>query len=409
MSRTDSADWGIRVPDRDSSRAVLTATATHQTPSELLPIPQVSANLTDLEASLTGKSGLFDPAHVQALLDPASADAVLDALPSPGSGTELDLLLFYYAGHGLLNEDKQLCLALPGSEDRVGRTTRTSLPVSAVFESMKGVRAHYRVAILDCCFSGRAVDAASASHIHLLTATGPTRKAHAEAGRRHTAFTEGLLHLLDHGIPDGGRHLDLATVYRRLGVSLPAARPARPTPAQRSVNFSGDLAIGANPAHGTALTRQGLMARARFAGELRDLGRLSDRNPGQALRLLQAVQLMSEVVTDGMRAFAHDDPGILAYRTTHASMTAQAGAVAEAVELLEVVVRDWETVAPPGDAGLEAARACWNHWLGSPPGGEPQAAREAGGPERARPSQVGAGLAAIELLARMVGTARTKV
>jgi len=52
----------------------------------------------------------------------------------------------------------------------------------------------------------------------------------------------------------------------------------------------------------------------------------------------------------------------LLYRHVHASATGESGNPAQACALLERTVADWETVAPAGDAGLEAARASRDYW-----------------------------------------------
>ncbi|WP_055591441.1 caspase family protein [Streptacidiphilus griseoplanus] len=360
---TDS--WAVAVPDRRRSVAVLIGTATHVAPSRLHPIPQVTADVTALAEVLTGPLGILDPSGVRSRVDPHTAGEVLDLVPGGRPAGGLDLLLFYFAGHGVLAEDDRLCLALPGTVDEPGRTARTSLPVDAVLEAMRGVRARYKVAVLDCCFSGRAMEAPAAASIHLLTATGPTRKARYGDGSRFTGFTGALLELLSQGVPEGGEYLDLSTVHRRLAVSLPAAPEPCPVPAQRAVGSTGDLALAVNAAHGQRRTRRGLAARARFALELRTLG-LSGR-PGQEDRLRQAVRVMREVAEDGAEALGRTDPLVLSYRHAHASLLGESGSAERALACLDAVVADWEAAAPSGAPGLTAARASRDHWRGRVP------------------------------------------
>jgi hypothetical protein len=346
--------WPPLVPSRLRSAAVLVGTSTHVVPGSLPPLPQAKASVAALAAQLTGPLGLLDPSVVHCRIDPQIPADVLRLLPAPDGG-ELDLCLFYFAGHGLRGEDQRLCLALPGSVDDEKSAERTSLPVAAVLQTMRQIRAEYKVAIIDCCFAGRALDAPEAADIHLLTAVGRTRKALSPEGQELTGFTGALLRLLAEGVPEGPEHLDLSTVYRHLAVTLPSAR--LPAPMQRAIGASGDLALARNAAHGTSRTRQGLLARARFAEQVKALG-----PAGRPRRSVQVAQLFEGIASDAVREFGPTDYQTLRYRHVYASATGESGNPRQACALLERTVADWETVAPAGDAGLEAARASRDYW-----------------------------------------------
>lgn len=351
--------WAIQVPRPLRASAVLIGTATHVTPGGLRPIPQAAANVTSLAGALTGPLGFFDPSKVRTRVDPRSPAEVLDLMPTPG-GERPDLCFFYYAGHGILADADRLCLALPGSVDEPGRAARTSLPVNEVFEAMKQSAARHRVAVLDCCYAGRAVDAPAAADVHVLAAAGRTKRARYGEDSEFTGFTGALLRLLAEGVPDGPEHLDLATLHRRLAVILPTATEPCPAPTQRTAGFSGDLALARNPAYGTGLTRQGLVARARFAMRLRQLALKGVTV--EPFHIEQAARLFAGIVADGIREFSAADPGVLAYRHAHGSLVGEAGDAAGAFKLLDATVTDWEAVTQAGDHGPEAARAARAYW-----------------------------------------------
>ncbi|MEU6084541.1 caspase family protein [Streptomyces sp. NPDC047108] len=352
--------WAVAVPRRPRSAAVLVGTAGHTAPGGLRPIPQVAANVRAFADALTGPSGLFDPSRVRTRVDPGRASDVLDLMPARG-GDRLDLCLFYYAGHGLLGEGDRLCLALPGSVDEPARAARTSLPVDDVLAALAHSAARHRVAILDCCFAGRAFDSPAAADVHLLTATSRTKRARYGTDAAFTGFTGELLRLLADGVPEGPGHLDLALLHRRLAVALPTAEEPCPVPGQRTAGLSGDLALARNPAHGTGRTRPGLAARAQFALRVRQeaLGGASAAGPG---RLARAVRLFAGIVDDGVRVFGAADPDVLAYRHAHASLVGEAGDASAAVRLLEAVVADAEAATPADAARVTAARASLTHW-----------------------------------------------
>jgi hypothetical protein len=349
-----AAAWPAVVPDRARSVAVLTGTASHVVPGTLPALPQAAAGVAALAAALTGPQGVLDPSAVHTRVDPTAPADVLNLFPAPGAGP-FDLCLFYFAGHGVRAEGDRLCLALPGSVDDERAAERTSLPAAAVFQAMRMVRAEHKVAILDCCFAGRALDIPDAADIHLLAAAGRVRKARTPPGSRYPGFTGALLSLLTEGVPDGPAHLDLGTLYRRLAVRLPAAD--LPEPLQRAYGTTGDLALARNRAHGTGTTRAGLLSRARFAEQTRKSGE-RDR----PRRLAQAVELFAGIASDAGAAFGPTDRDTLRYRHAHATAVGTAGAAGRACALLERIVADWDRAAPADDADARRARASRDYW-----------------------------------------------
>lgn len=213
------------------SRAVLVGTSTY---TQGLPqLDQAAANLTDLFDALVE---VVDPSGMHVIIDPTTAHLVLDPLDGCASSAA-DLLLFYYAGHGLRDQDDRLCLALPGSVDTPRDARRTSLPVDSVLEIMKRAPARHRLVILDCCYSGLVMDSPAAADLHLLTATNRTTKAAYRVDARDTEFTGELVRIL----VDGPGPVDLGSVYRHLDRALLAR--GLPRPRQRCVDHSADFVL----------------------------------------------------------------------------------------------------------------------------------------------------------------------
>ncbi|MET7695693.1 hypothetical protein ABZT06_48880 [Streptomyces sp. NPDC005483] len=158
-------------------------------------------------------------------------------------------MLVYYTGHGLLDEDGLLHLALSSTDP--GHVGFTGVPADLVKRYLGRARARLRVLVLDCCFSGRAVAAMTesgsllsaqldVSGTYTLTSTTATAPSHAPPGQRHTAFTAALLDALNQPEPltldDIHQHID--TVLQGMGL---------PRPQRRSVNAAGDLALVRGP------------------------------------------------------------------------------------------------------------------------------------------------------------------
>ncbi|MFI1198171.1 caspase family protein [Streptomyces sp. BHT-5-2] len=349
-----SPPWPPIVPAPGRSAAVLIGTATQVVPSTLPQLPQAAAGVTALTAELTGPYGLFDPSTVHSRIDPPTPAEVLRLLPAPG-GERLDLLLFSFSGHGVRGPGDRLCLALPGTVDDGNSAEHTALPVATVFQALESVRARHKVVVLDCCFAGRALDAPEAADVHLLAAAGRTKRARTPEGYPQTGFTATLLRLLAEGVPDGPEHLDLTTLHRHLDVALPAA--GLPRPLQRAFGDSGDVALFRNRAHGTAGTRPGLLARARFAERLKATAATGGRR-----RLRHAAALFAAIASDAAAHLGPTDPDTLRYRHAHASATGAAGEPQRAHALLRETVAAWEPTVPPDDPGLAAARASLDVW-----------------------------------------------
>jgi caspase domain-containing protein len=100
----------VRLADPLRSRAVLVGPRAYQ---HLKPLPAVARNLTGLQALLTDLELWGLPSrHCTVLDSPESTDVVLNALMRAASAAT-DTLLFYFAGHGLIDPDSgRLWLAL---------------------------------------------------------------------------------------------------------------------------------------------------------------------------------------------------------------------------------------------------------------------------------------------------------
>ncbi|MGH3718834.1 MAG: caspase, EACC1-associated type [Pseudonocardiaceae bacterium] len=145
-------------PDPTRSRAVLIGASHFAAAGPDLPdIPAVQANLTALRHALTSPgTGVLRPESCRVLTDPTSVDEVGTAL-SEQAATATDLLLVYYAGHGLVDDRGRLHLALAHTHPL--RARWTAFPLELLREEIANSAATTRVLVLDCCFSGRAIDA----------------------------------------------------------------------------------------------------------------------------------------------------------------------------------------------------------------------------------------------------------
>ncbi|MFE5539346.1 Hsp70 family protein, partial [Streptomyces sp. NPDC056519] len=216
----------MRLPDGERSRVVLIGTANYRLDPDLPDIPSVLNNLADLAGSFNlPLHGWTTSQTCRVIEDPRDQTELAVQLSEHASQAE-DLLLVYFAGHGLLDPGGELFLGLSGT--RRGNLLRYSaMPFDGIREIVRNSPARNRVVILDCCFSGRAVDAmGDADSLALdqidiggsftLTATSAGRTARAPLGERNTAFTAELVRLLREGHEQAPYDLTLSQIHQIL-------------------------------------------------------------------------------------------------------------------------------------------------------------------------------------------------
>ncbi|WP_331734263.1 MULTISPECIES: caspase, EACC1-associated type [unclassified Streptomyces] len=239
------------LPDPGASRAVLVGTSRYQ---HLEQLPAVSNNLQALAGILSSTLSLQLPTqHVAVVENPAAAHTVVSEVRQ-AAAEATDTLVIYFAGHGLIDPQDTLSLALPHTE--FGRI-ETGLPYDWLRQALLlDSRAERHIVILDCCYSGLALgrmsaspglaDQAAVEGSYLLAAAAETRTALAPVGDTYTAFTSALLDTLRHGIPGGPALLDLETIYQHLHLTLQAR--GHPVPQARGRNSGARVALGRNHA-----------------------------------------------------------------------------------------------------------------------------------------------------------------
>ncbi len=241
----------MMLPDPNRSRVVLVGASRYE---HLAALPSVDRNLDKLQRLLTEPSvwGVA-PEHCVLVRDPRSADDVLDVLRI-AAGEASDALVFYFAGHGLLQ---------PETEDLyLGLTTTTVGPLHRALRydevrrlMLSNAACASKVVILDCCYSGRAMaggmagtseiaDRTRIEGAYLLTASTETALALAPPDEALTAFTGELVNVMAEGVPNGEDLLTLDTIYFNVRSALQAK--TRPTPQRRSRNDGGLVALARN-------------------------------------------------------------------------------------------------------------------------------------------------------------------
>jgi WD40 repeat protein len=238
-------------------RAVLVGTGTHAPESPLPAVPAAADTVRDLAKVLFERCGLAEDS-TSVLVDPSGPEEVGRTL-TEAAKEAIDVLLFYYVGHGLISPGCELYLATRATKDLTeGLPVYQALPYSTVRDALADSEARCVIVVLDCCFSGRAYgslggaadDGFALSYVHgsyLLTSAAGAEFAWAVEGKRHTAFSGELIRLLREGDAFGPPQLTVGHLYQHLVRVLPAQ--GFPMPRCQAVDRIGEIVLATNPAY----------------------------------------------------------------------------------------------------------------------------------------------------------------
>lgn len=229
------------MPDLSRSRAILIGTASYQDPG-FTPLPAAANSLAGMQQTLTNPHLCgWSSGRVTVLENPTDMRQVAQTLRREARSTD-QVLLVYFAGHGVILPRGQLGLAL--SDTDAENPDITGLAYQIVREALLDSPAQVKIVILDCCYSGRAIETQSAGIADLTdtqgayTLTASDLEAHVlplpQQANTATSFTAEFLHLIRTGIPGGAQNLTFADIYPHLRHRLHARN--LPAPNQRGTD-----------------------------------------------------------------------------------------------------------------------------------------------------------------------------
>ncbi|MBW4722169.1 caspase family protein [Saccharothrix obliqua] len=242
----------LPIPQR--SRAVLIGTSDFRQADRFSPLPSVRNNLFDLVSALTSAdTGILGWEQCIVVDTPDSVSSFMERLRGAVNQAE-DLLIVYYAGHGVRHDTKDELYLTVRHTDRDG-LAGSAVPFEFVREVLADSPARVKLLILDCCYSGTALGAMSGSGINsrdiaiagtsVITSTSRNQVSHAPPGERNTAFTGELIALLKRGTSIPGAPLTIRTLYRSLLAAM--ANRGLPEPKFKSTDTSADLLLRREP------------------------------------------------------------------------------------------------------------------------------------------------------------------
>ena len=253
------------VPLRDysRSRAILVGTWEYEF-FQTITIPAVRNSFTRMAELLKSSLCGWPDDRLSLFPNERSSSNLPDRLISIFEDAS-DVALFYFVGHGLLDDQDELCLTLCDSRGEMSRRATTSLPFHAVRRALIHSPAQIKIVILDCCFSGAATtpgnslaaSLAAAEALDMAVGTGAfTITASREYGLAwyeppesatpQTFMTKYLIDLIEAGIPGEPEVLKLRPLSRQLMENL--ARDLLPGPGVRNIDDARDFVFARNTA-----------------------------------------------------------------------------------------------------------------------------------------------------------------
>ncbi len=248
-------DQRLRAIDPARSACVLIGVHDY---TDLHKLPGVARNLEALQEVLTDRCVWGLPRdRLRVVTNPRTSREITRNVEEMAQRAQ-DALIVYYSGHGLIDPDEnELYLGLPDSEKGVADT---SARFRSVRRAMRDCDAACRAVILDCCYSGRALDEMGEGGLDLTLGTEPAEGAYymtstardrrgLAAGRdRCTVFTGALVDVLREGLPDGRDMLSLSDCFDAVRARVRAADG--PEPQQQDGNGVGRRPFVRNAARG---------------------------------------------------------------------------------------------------------------------------------------------------------------
>ncbi|MFJ3309571.1 caspase family protein [Streptomyces sp. NPDC086549] len=241
--------------DRSGSHAVLIGVSTYQDPG-FPSVPAAGNSLQGVHRMLVGDElGGWPDDQVIAIPDPVDCRRVMSDLRRHAQNTS-GVLLLYFVGHGTVTTNGDLVLAV--SDTIANEPDVTGLEYSKIRSVLRDSPAQVKAVVLDCCYSGRAIDVLAGDQQHLAditdvrgtyTLTAADRTAHAGQADTYTAFTGELLDLIGAGVVGGPPVLTFAELYPHLRHRLIARN--LPHPNQRGTDTADKCPVAKNAASNT--------------------------------------------------------------------------------------------------------------------------------------------------------------
>ena len=241
------------LPDYPRSRAILIGTSVYHD-KRFRQLPAARNSLNGVKEILVDEQLCGWPEErVEVLLNQQHRPQLITELRRWARETT-DVLILYFVGHGIITPQGELCLAL--TDTALDDPDVTGLEYRFVRSALIDSPARIKVVILDCCYSGRAIQALSSTDdfadirgAYVIAASDLAAHVPPPADQplACTSFTGELLELIRTGIPGAPDMLTLHTIYTHLRARLHSAQ--LPDPNHWGTDTAADFGLTRNAAY----------------------------------------------------------------------------------------------------------------------------------------------------------------
>jgi Caspase domain len=224
------------------SRAILISNAVFG--DERIPdLPGVVGCSSAMDALLTSDLCGWPSGRVETLQDVATPPELARNLVGLTEGIQ-DVLLLYYAGHGMRVPNGQLALALRDTSSNRTLLRHTAMIYRDIADILRGCPAATKLVILDCChaelgnrasdqFQSADIDAEPVDGLYCIWASKEWEKARSPLSGGLTYFTGAFVDVVRTGIPGKPSQLTIDQIFTELRTRL--LRANLPEPAQSGI------------------------------------------------------------------------------------------------------------------------------------------------------------------------------
>jgi hypothetical protein len=268
--------------DPVNTQAILIGASQFEQSDKLPSLPAVENNVWALKRLFADFNIMGIPCdNITVIGNALSSDEITSQL-LPVVPKAKDTLIIYYAGHGVVCPKRFFYLATKNTINSKPEATGALL-----FSKMRNVIMENAVSrkiifILDCCYSGRAIEefhTIGRKKVFIITATPSDEVAIAPEGATYTAFTNELLHIFEKGIDNRKETLTLWDIYENMKNQLVGKYPE---PQHVIFNGAHNLEIAYNRAYQPPKPQNGGLAKTNLTGRHRSI-----RNRGEIDQLWQ--------------------------------------------------------------------------------------------------------------------------
>jgi molecular chaperone DnaK len=241
--------------DFSRSRAILISNAVFSDDG-ISDLPAVAGCAPAMESLLTGELCEWPADRVTSLENVGAPPELARSLVGLTKGVQ-DVLLLYYAGHGLRLPNGQLALALRDTSSDRELVRHTAAVYKDVAEMLRGCPAATKLVILDCChaelgnrdsfqFQSADIEAEPVDGLYCIWASKELENAKSPVAGGLTYFTEAFLEVVRTGIPGKPAQVTLDQIFVELRARM--LRACRPEPARSGIRDANHWPFARNAA-----------------------------------------------------------------------------------------------------------------------------------------------------------------